>query len=159
MCHLPAGLWLAPQMVGEALKGGRLAAEVLSREGFNVIPAPGRANPWSFITGERGGRGSLGGWGSAAVRWALEGRALLRSSRFSLTSLLAMPRTNAPLSTLQLGSTGHRSHLQLCGVANHPAPALCHRSRGAGQQGSHGGLLPRGAAVLPHRLVHPAGAR
>lgn len=48
-----AGLWLAPQMVGEALKGGRLAAQVLSREGFNVIPAPGRSNPWSFITGEQ----------------------------------------------------------------------------------------------------------
>ncbi|KAL4419832.1 hypothetical protein ABPG75_006930 [Micractinium tetrahymenae] len=44
------GLWLAPQMVGEALKGGRLAAQVLSREGFNVIPAPGPCSPWSFIT-------------------------------------------------------------------------------------------------------------
>ncbi len=49
----PPGLWLAPQMVGEALKGGRLAAQVLSREGFNVIPAPGPCNPWSFITGKR----------------------------------------------------------------------------------------------------------
>lgn len=48
----PPGLWLAPQMVGEALKGGRLAAQVLSREGFNVIPAPGTCNPWSFITGK-----------------------------------------------------------------------------------------------------------
>lgn len=44
------GLWLAPQMVGEAIKGGRLAAQVLSREGYNVIPAPGPCNPWSFIT-------------------------------------------------------------------------------------------------------------
>ncbi|KAL4857014.1 hypothetical protein ACK3TF_002702 [Chlorella vulgaris] len=44
------GLWLAPQMVGEALKGGRLAAEVLQREGYNVIPAPGPCSPWSFIT-------------------------------------------------------------------------------------------------------------
>ena len=48
---LLAGLWLAPQMVGEALKGGRLAAAVLAKEGFNVIPAPGRSDPWSFITG------------------------------------------------------------------------------------------------------------
>jgi cystathionine beta-lyase family protein involved in aluminum resistance len=44
------GLFLAPQMVGEALKGGRLAAEVLSREGYTVIPAPGACQPWSFIT-------------------------------------------------------------------------------------------------------------
>lgn len=44
------GLFLAPQMVGEALKGGRLAAEVLYREGYRVIPAPGPCQPWSFIT-------------------------------------------------------------------------------------------------------------
>ncbi|GAB4815805.1 hypothetical protein N2152v2_002851 [Parachlorella kessleri] len=44
------GLFLAPQMVGEALKGGRLAAAVLAREGFTVIPAPGHCKPWSFIT-------------------------------------------------------------------------------------------------------------
>jgi hypothetical protein len=51
-CTCTAGLWLAPQMVGEAIKGGRLAAQVLSREGYNVIPAPGPCTPWSFITGE-----------------------------------------------------------------------------------------------------------
>jgi len=44
------GLFLAPQMVGEALKGGRLVAEVLSREGYKVIPSPGPCQPWSFIT-------------------------------------------------------------------------------------------------------------
>lgn len=44
------GLWLAPQMVGEALKGGRLAAEVLAREGYGVVPPPGPCSPWSFIT-------------------------------------------------------------------------------------------------------------
>lgn len=44
------GLWLAPQMVGEALKGGRLAAQVLGREGYQVTPAPGPCTPWSFIT-------------------------------------------------------------------------------------------------------------
>jgi len=32
------GLFLAPQMVGEALKGGRLVAEVLSAEGMSVYP-------------------------------------------------------------------------------------------------------------------------
>ena len=37
-------------MVGEALKGGRLVAEVLAREGFAVAPAPGPCDPWSFIT-------------------------------------------------------------------------------------------------------------
>ena len=46
-----AGLWLAPQTVGEALKGGRLVAQVLAREGFAVTPAPGPCSPWSFITG------------------------------------------------------------------------------------------------------------
>ena len=44
------GLFLAPQMVGEALKGGRLVAEVLSREGFRVVPGPGASHPPSFIT-------------------------------------------------------------------------------------------------------------
>jgi hypothetical protein len=28
-------------MVGEALKGGRLVAEVMAREGYTVLPAPG----------------------------------------------------------------------------------------------------------------------
>jgi cystathionine beta-lyase family protein involved in aluminum resistance len=44
------GLFLAPQMVGEALKGGRLVAEVLHREGFNVIPGPGVPDVYSMIT-------------------------------------------------------------------------------------------------------------
>lgn len=34
------GLWLAPQMTGEALKGGLLISQVLSNEGFSVTPAP-----------------------------------------------------------------------------------------------------------------------
>ena len=50
-----AGLWLAPQMVGEAIKGGRLAAAVMAREGYAVTPAPGPCSPWSFITGAWGG--------------------------------------------------------------------------------------------------------
>ena len=50
LAPLPAGLFLAPQMVGEALKGGRLVAEVLSREGLAVVPRPGPCAPWSFIT-------------------------------------------------------------------------------------------------------------
>lgn len=44
------GLFLAPQMVGEALKGGRLVAEVLRREGMCAVPAAGPCTPWSFIT-------------------------------------------------------------------------------------------------------------
>ncbi|PNW82969.1 hypothetical protein CHLRE_06g301650v5 [Chlamydomonas reinhardtii] len=44
------GLFLAPQTTGEALKGGRLAAELLHREGFTVIPAPGVPDVWSMIT-------------------------------------------------------------------------------------------------------------
>jgi len=47
---ITTGLFLAPQMVGEALKGGRLAAEILTREGFHVVPAAGPCHPWSFIT-------------------------------------------------------------------------------------------------------------
>ncbi|MBF2097133.1 MAG: methionine gamma-lyase family protein, partial [Gloeomargaritaceae cyanobacterium C42_A2020_066] len=35
------GLFLAPQMVGEALKGGLLVAEVFSRLGYAVNPMPG----------------------------------------------------------------------------------------------------------------------
>ena len=46
-----AGLFLAPQMVGEALKGGRLVAEVMTREGYEVAPAAGGVPcPPSFIT-------------------------------------------------------------------------------------------------------------
>ncbi|EIE20208.1 aluminum resistance [Coccomyxa subellipsoidea C-169] len=44
------GLFLAPQMVGEALKGGRLVAEVMSREGYAVAPAGRVPSPASFIT-------------------------------------------------------------------------------------------------------------
>eukprot|EP00951_Prasinocladus_malaysianus_P041639 scaffold493956_cov39-Prasinocladus_malaysianus.AAC.1 len=63
-----AGLFLGPQMVGEALKGGRLVAEVMFRLGNTVVPSPGaqrtlqstykvcvlcvkgRCHPNSFIT-------------------------------------------------------------------------------------------------------------
>lgn len=44
------GLFLGPQMTGEALKGGRLAAEVMSREGFECVPAPGMPKVLSMIT-------------------------------------------------------------------------------------------------------------
>ena len=37
-------------MVGEALKGGRLAAAVLAADGYRVVPPPGPSTPWSFIT-------------------------------------------------------------------------------------------------------------
>jgi len=47
---LMQGLFLAPQMVGEAIKGGRLVAEVMHRRGFRVIPGPGKCHPYSFIT-------------------------------------------------------------------------------------------------------------
>lgn len=48
--HLDAGLFLAPQMVGEALKGGRLIAEVMSRAGYPCTPKPGLPTTHSFIT-------------------------------------------------------------------------------------------------------------
>jgi cystathionine beta-lyase family protein involved in aluminum resistance len=41
---------MAPQTTGEALKGGRLVAEVLSRQGFPVVPAPGPTRVPSMIT-------------------------------------------------------------------------------------------------------------
>lgn len=46
------GLFLAPQTVGEALKGGRLVADVVSNLALapRVLPPPGTCNPWSFIT-------------------------------------------------------------------------------------------------------------
>lgn len=37
-------------MVGEALKGSRLVAEVMTREGFTVTPPAGNRQPRSFIT-------------------------------------------------------------------------------------------------------------
>jgi cystathionine beta-lyase family protein involved in aluminum resistance len=47
-----AGLFLAPQTTGEAIKGGRLVAEVMSRLGFGVVPEPqpGLPKPPSMIT-------------------------------------------------------------------------------------------------------------
>lgn len=43
------GLYLAPQMVAESLKSGRLIAAVLEREGMSVTPCDGEMRP-SFIT-------------------------------------------------------------------------------------------------------------
>jgi cystathionine beta-lyase family protein involved in aluminum resistance len=34
------GLFMGPQATGEALKGGRLVAEVMAREGYTVVPLP-----------------------------------------------------------------------------------------------------------------------
>lgn len=46
-----AGLQLAPQFVGEALKGGRLVAEVMARQGYTVTPAStAPVDTPSFIT-------------------------------------------------------------------------------------------------------------
>lgn len=44
------GLFLAPQMVGEALKGGRLIAEVMSGAGYPCTPLQGLPQTHSFIT-------------------------------------------------------------------------------------------------------------
>eukprot|EP00882_Tetradesmus_deserticola_P034363 GHRQ01039392.1.p1 GENE.GHRQ01039392.1~~GHRQ01039392.1.p1 ORF type:complete len:160 (-),score=27.96 GHRQ01039392.1:36-515(-) len=47
-----AGLFLASQTTGEAIKGGRLVAEVVTRLGFKAVPSPepGLPNPPSMIT-------------------------------------------------------------------------------------------------------------
>lgn len=37
---LQPGLFLGPQMVGEALKGGRLLAQVFANRGYQVHPSP-----------------------------------------------------------------------------------------------------------------------
>ena len=44
------GLYMSPATVGEALKSGRLIAEVFSSNGYTVIPDRGDAGPLSFIT-------------------------------------------------------------------------------------------------------------
>lgn len=41
---------MGPQMVGEALKGGRLVAEIMTRKGYKVSPPAGSRPPRSFIT-------------------------------------------------------------------------------------------------------------
>ena len=119
------GLWMAPQLVGEALKGGRLAAAVLAREGFCVTPAPGPCTPWSFITGGR------------RCRMAARQQACMACGRGARGEWAAVCDT----------------HLT-CPLHPPPTPTTPARSRGAGQPGAHGGILPRGAAVLPHWLVH-----
>lgn len=43
---MPAAFPAPTQMVGEGLKGGRLVAEVLSGEGYHVVPPPGRCSPF-----------------------------------------------------------------------------------------------------------------
>jgi cystathionine beta-lyase family protein involved in aluminum resistance len=40
-------------MVGEALKGGRLVAQVMSQEGYYVSPPPGMPSPMAFVTSVR----------------------------------------------------------------------------------------------------------
>lgn len=50
MMALVAGLFLAPQTTGEALKGGRLVAEVMARQGYTAIPGPGMTHTPSMIT-------------------------------------------------------------------------------------------------------------
>ncbi len=45
-----AGLFLGPQMVGEALKGGRLVARVMEGECYRVHPPAGSLACPSFIT-------------------------------------------------------------------------------------------------------------
>lgn len=45
-----AGLFLAPQMVGEALKSGRLVAQAMTAAGFEVTPGPGMPDVLSYIT-------------------------------------------------------------------------------------------------------------
>ena len=40
-CCCSLGLFMASQTTGEALKGGRLVAEVMAREGYKVVPGPG----------------------------------------------------------------------------------------------------------------------
>lgn len=49
------GLFLGPQMTGEALKGGRLVAEIMTRRGYTVVPGPSPTlpHPPSFITAIR----------------------------------------------------------------------------------------------------------
>lgn len=47
------GLFLAPGLVGECLKGGRLVAAVLSRLGFVAVPGPGMDHTPSVITSVR----------------------------------------------------------------------------------------------------------
>lgn len=49
LCML-AGLFLGPQMVGEALKGGRLIARVMNQEGYKVHTPSGAPACPSFIT-------------------------------------------------------------------------------------------------------------
>lgn len=44
------GLFMGAQTTAEALKGGRLVAQVMASEGFNVVPAPGLSHTPSMIT-------------------------------------------------------------------------------------------------------------
>lgn len=53
------GLWLAPHVVGEAMKGGRVVARVMAAEGFGrgggkndleIRPPPGSKPPFPFVT-------------------------------------------------------------------------------------------------------------
>jgi cystathionine beta-lyase family protein involved in aluminum resistance len=44
------GIWLAPMLVGEALKGALLVAEVMRRLGFRVTPEDNSLKRPSYIT-------------------------------------------------------------------------------------------------------------
>jgi cystathionine beta-lyase family protein involved in aluminum resistance len=60
------GLFAAPQTTGEALKGGRLVAAVMAREGYRVVPAPPPPPPSELtLEGRSGGGGGSGGSSSS----------------------------------------------------------------------------------------------
>ena len=56
---LGAGLFLAPQMVGEALKGGRLVAAVMEGRGFRVTPGSDALAPGLRAAGGAAARPSF----------------------------------------------------------------------------------------------------
>ena len=154
-CASPrAGLFMAPQTTGEALKGGRLVAEVLARGGFTVIPAPGLPDTPSMITAvELGSRERMvafcrwgGGRWAAGSRWwfSAGGEGLVGSC---LGGWWGSPAAhlNSSLSSTADNSASHAIMRQV--------PCTCTVMRCVS--------LPLGAsamqghpAVLPGRLVH-----
>ena len=136
---------MAPQTTGEALKGGRLVAEVLARGGFTVIPAPGLPDTPSMITAvELGSRERMVAfcrWGGGEVgsreqmvvfcRWGGTGGQLLGR-------LVGQP-SSAPQQLPQLNSRQQR-------ISCHHAAGALHMHRHALRQPASGGVCHAGAS-------------
>ena len=143
---LRAGLFLAPQMVGEALKGGRLVAGVMAREGYAAFPGAASgaaAAPAAEVAAAAAPAQRNGAPGeSLAHVCACQGLHASRDTSHHSCALLPCP----PEAVSVRRRRGGRA-------------SLLHHRGAAGLGPAHVRILPRGAGRLPGRRLHRTHAR